>query len=584
MKNHLQFRQLLLLVPIIGNLLYMHYRVLNTCAVDIETGILARGVTSVLFDTFFLTLILLPFCKIKYHISCAITFVATLVWSIINTCYATYFESYLSFSMLGETGSLRSLALGEYITESIKASDAYYIISILFFVATYKWLGKKKQSTTHTLILLGVPTICITAFFLSLKLFIYEGAFTLPNANTISQLTLLPTRERIKFNPTITVAEVGVVRGQVMYSMFGNNTSSSLTPERRKEIDAFITKKTKHFQRRNNLQTRRYDRIIFIIAESYISATANLSIGGKTITPYLDSLRQQDDVCVNDSMLSNVEMGISSDGQFIYMTGLLPLKNKLTISEIDGKTLPALPLLLKQMGYQTMMTIPTEKSMWSQSEACSQYGIERLYSNRDFNKNEWLNDQELFQFATANERSISADKGAKQFFHLMLTISTHSPYTEAKEDIKGCECMPTDFPSSYSCEYKNYLMACHYMDHNIQHYIHHLKQTGAYDNSLIIIASDHGWREDKRLLPKGVNKDMLSFFILNAPEGASYHKGRMNQLDVFPSVVDLVIPKDKLQWQGLGSSIFDAEHFTGTISTTTRAVSADIIDFDYFSK
>ena len=65
--------------------------------------------------------------------------------------------------------------------------------------------------------------------------------------------------------------------------------------------------------------------LIFIIVESYLSQTSDLKVDGKEITPFLNRLKRDSTVYYNGQMQPNINIGESSDGQFIDMTGVLPL-------------------------------------------------------------------------------------------------------------------------------------------------------------------------------------------------------------------------------------------------------------------
>lgn len=102
------------------------------------------------------------------------------------------------------------------------------------------------------------------------------------------------------------------------------------------------------------------------------------------------------------------------------------------------------------------MVIPTSSKTWRQDGVCIQYGFDKLYSRKEYTlsnyKENWLNDKLLFEYAA------SIDKNSKQpFFSLILTSSTHSPYTKVFEDYL------IPFPDTYSEELKNYLSNVHYM-------------------------------------------------------------------------------------------------------------------------
>ena len=73
--------------------------------------------------------------------------------------------------------------------------------------------------------------------------------------------------------------------------------------------------------------------IIFILVESYTAFTTDMKIDGKEVTPFLNRMRHSPGVYYNGNMKSNITIGQSSDGQFIYMSGLLPLRSIITVSK-----------------------------------------------------------------------------------------------------------------------------------------------------------------------------------------------------------------------------------------------------------
>ena len=148
--------------------------------------------------------------------------------------------------------------------------------------------------------------------------------------------------------------------------------------------------------------TNIHKNIIFIIVESYMSFTSDMKVQGKEITPFLNSLRHDSTIYYNGHLAPNITIGESSDGQYIYMTGLLPLKSHITVSKAQSKVLPGLAFLLQSEGYKSQMIIPTAPTMWNQSTMCKQYGIAQLFSANDYNNNskQELNDQEVFELAS----------------------------------------------------------------------------------------------------------------------------------------------------------------------------------------
>ncbi|MDC2392839.1 LTA synthase family protein [Bacteroides ovatus] len=321
--------------------------------------------------------------------------------------------------------------------------------------------------------------------------------------------------------------------------------------------------------------------IILIIVESLLSFPTDLKINGIEITPTLNKLVEKG-AYYNNNMTSLIQLGESSDGQFTYLNGLIPKTKGVTIYDYFNNTFVSLPKLLKKQkpGIECRMVIPTSSKTWRQDGVCIQYGFDKLYSRKEYTlsnyKENWLNDKLLFEYAA------SIDKNSKQpFFSLILTSSTHSPYTKAVEDYL------IPFPDTYSEELKNYLSNVHYMDKYLGKYLNFLKENHLYHNSLIIIASDHSISNDWL---KSKEEDNVSFqiplYIVNSPQKIDKTSDYViTQADLFPTLLDL--GGIHSEWRGVGNSLLCPDSILNTEREKKRIIYREkisdiILDSDYF--
>ena len=124
------------------------------------------------------------------------------------------------------------------------------------------------------------------------------------------------------------------------------------------------------------------------------------------------------------------------------------------------------------------------------------------------------------------------------------------------------------------------------MDHQIRRYFAYLKQSGAYDNTLIVIVSDHGMKEQYIQNNKSMyGNNLLPLFICNSGGGWVKDKvlssKRLNQIDLYPTILDLMGINQ--QYRGLGCSIF-SPHYHNTINEKLEKMSSDIIRVHYFDE
>ncbi len=481
-------------------------------------------------------------------------FIITWLWSLCNVVYSSFFHSYLSLSAVGQSNSLLDCQILKTILNEIKFEYLYYPICIGLF-----WFVTSRQDWTYRPIM-KIITILVILLILDIGSFAYTYSFRYFKA-------FLTSIERIHFcsdenlrHPNTNCFRRGCIR-KLLYEFYNNiQDSKTLSLEELKAIEKTATKNKKYFEETTS-KTTNTNNVIFILVESLMSFTSDIKVNGKEVTPFLNLLKADTCVYYNGQMNDNTTIGESSDGQFIYMTGLLPLRSIITISKAKTRTLPGLP---KVLNGESRMIIPTVISLWNQDDMCRQYGFSFLFAEKDHT---WINDEQVFLLAKKKDVDCQ-----QSFFSVILTISMHQPYTEQIDS----SFLITD--PSIDKELACYLNACHYTDKQIAMYFKHLKETGLYDNSLIIITADHPVHNTDF---GGVDKHIPLYIINTGIKPDKMWKGECNQLDVYTTILDLMGLKS--DWYGLGSSLA-SPHYENTVISHTWDVSEWIIMGDYFAK
>ena len=316
--------------------------------------------------------------------------------------------------------------------------------------------------------------------------------------------------------------------------------------------------------------------LIFIIVESYLSATSDLKVDGKEITPFLNQLKRDSSVYYNGHVQSNIKMGESSDGQFIYMTGLLPLKSDITVNLMKGRTVQGLPKVLAEKGITTQShaIVPTSPTFWEQDAMNDVYGIGRLYSKLDYQGDlpiyRDLNDEQVFDMASQID-----SKTQEPFFSMILTMSMHHPYDKCEDHGFSLS------DASLTPEYRNYLINCHFFDRQLEKYITALRKSGVYDKSVVVITADHHAHHSLLSMEEGEISEELPLYIVNGDidQTTAWH-GTCNQLDVYTTLLDLfgLTP----QWRGFGHTLLKKD-YRNSVTEEVQTFSEWIIRSDYFA-
>ena len=551
------------------NMLYMHYQILNTVGLEFyfaKTSCLDNFLAVLLDVTVIFSIsLLLTWGRMKTSV--LLTFFITLFLSFANVFYSRFFGQYLSLSAVGQAGNLNDKVVIMSMLSELRVYDLYYIssIAVLLFVI---WIYRKNVTSKGQLQFLGILwTVIIILVVATHSIYLYKDSYS----RAIQ--TLFPSRSFCSPYPNWTAFHKGLFRTIVVDNLFSQDRRTMLTDE---QVRAISEDYQNHaFRKTTHVIDERIQNVIFIIVESYLSVTSDLFVDGKEITPNLNRLKRDSTVYYNGQMQSNAKIGKSSDGQLIYMTGLLPLRSGITVSYAKEDSLVGLPQQLIDNGIvkHTQVLVPTSPSFWEQSSMNQVYGFQKMYAKYDDEENydgEDLADEKMFDFAKKLDSRLPPSS-----FSMLVTLSMHEPYDSPIEH--GFSLSDENLP----LRFRNYLVACHYFDQQIGKYIDHLKTVGLYDNSLIVITADHNINP-VFIGVEGDKYERLPLYIINGNiDSSTAWTGDCNQLDVYTTILDIF--GVDCEWRGLGHTLL-TQDYVNSVTEKTWKISEWIILGDFFRK
>lgn len=508
--------------------------------------------------------------NLKY--SLFLCFVVTWLWALTNVIYGRFFMQYLTLSAIQQAGSLSDGLVVRSILSNIKWFDVYFIFSMLLFILLYIKMPIVKL-TWKCLLRLFIMTLCpLLMMFLIYTAYHFSHSTMRNNIELYEQLlknSFLEPQKTMNSFPNEIRYHNGSLR--ILYYELCDMINGL---ELSQENVNYIENESKLINQRISAEhcQPKVNNVVFILLESFMSFVSEMKVDGKVITPFLDSLKHDASVYYNGRVKTNVTIGESGDGQFIYMTGILPLRSKQTVGIAKSNLLPALPRILKKyIGVEkSEIILPTSTQMWQQEAMNRVYGIERAYQNIDIvnDKNQPLTDMQVFEIA---KKTIS--KGSQHMFSIILNVDTHQPYREpvVNNFVLRDESLPATF--------RNYLIACHQVDCLIQDYFRFLKRVEMYDKSLIIIASDHHAHLDAMGMSGKLSDDIPLYIINGNVDNDKAWHGSCNQLDVFTTILDVL--KIDSEWRGLGHSLL-LQNYVNSVTPKIWDISELIIEGDYF--
>ena len=545
------------------NLFVMHYYILFSYGLEGEYDItqFIDNLFGICFDVSALYLAFFLLSLRRNMAAVSMCFVVTWLWSFSNVIYSRFFFHYLSLSAISQGGVLTDGLILRCIANCFQPIDLYYLLAVLLYaiLLRVKPTAMPLHVPRKVLALLCIMIVINILGHLSYCIYIPQFRYVSYFNHRIYARHLRGNRALLS-ERYFCLGGLRTIGTDIVISLQGR---MELTDEQLSECKAVISQNqigmsdtAKAFSCRN---------VVFILVESYMSFTSDMKVGGREVTPFLNSLKHSDTVYYNGRMRENVTLGESSDGQFIYMAGLLPLRSEVTVSIASDRTLHGLP---KMLGRESRMVIPSLASVWQQDGMCRQYGFDSLYTSNDYGDGHTntLNDEQVLQLAMQKDRA-----SRQPFFSVVLTMSMHQPYIEQIYPLFPIS--DHSMPNDLAC----YLNACHYTDRQLERYFKHLRRTGLYDNSLIVIAADHPVHVTDF---GGMGKE-IPFYLVNIPRDlrARMWKGECNQIDVYTTLLDLLGVKS--DWHGLGRSLLSPD-YSSSIAPKKWDVSEWIIRGDYF--
>ena len=288
--------------------------------------------------------------------------------------------------------------------------------------------------------------------------------------------------------------------------------------------------------------------LILIIVES-LNAKALTLPEAPLVAPNLTRLAADTAVLHFPRIEAMTGHGRSSDGQFLYNTGMLPLREEALINRYASAPYPS---LAKILGRESTEIIGEDRSVWNHGQTSLSYGFSRLIDNTvPFGTPIAEMDSLIFARALRELPRLQ-----RPFYLEVTTIGMHKPYgRDTGVDLP----LP---PDSYTAEDRHYLEALHAFDRALGDFLDSISRSGQAGESVIVIAADH--EEMYPMLSERFTEKTIPAFILGSGmPRAPRHSAAHIQADLFPTVLDAIGRTSTEEYRGMGRSML-----RDTVATT----------------
>lgn len=305
--------------------------------------------------------------------------------------------------------------------------------------------------------------------------------------------------------------------------------------------------------------------VIVIQVEAMQDFVINRTVLGQEITPFLNSLIQNDSI-YSSKYFQMLGRGNTADAEFVSHNSLHPDLEQAAYEKYVGKRFYSLPLVMRQHGYTTLAFHGNVPSFWNRGTIYPQQGFDAFYSSEELVMDEQigmgLSDGSLFR------QVVQVLQQQKQpFYAFVVTLSSHHPFQLPPQYQKLK--IPARFQGSLVGDY---LQAMHYVDSVLEHFVEELKANGLYQDSVIAIYGDHFGLSVADAQVRKDASDLLGYsydydemlnvpLIIHIPDWGSTHEIEITggQIDFFPTMLNLLGIKKHPDAVMLGRDLLNAD-------------------------
>ncbi|MDQ0213865.1 phosphoglycerol transferase MdoB-like AlkP superfamily enzyme [Oikeobacillus pervagus] len=324
--------------------------------------------------------------------------------------------------------------------------------------------------------------------------------------------------------------------------------------------------------------------VIVVSVESTQNFVINNKVNDQEITPFLNQFIKES--FYFDNFYHQTGQGKTSDAEFLVENSLYPLSRGAVFFTHSGNQFNSLAERLQENGYFTNAMHANNRSFWNRDIMYKSLSYERFYDVKDYDVNEdnsvnWgMKDIPFFEQSVEHMKEMK-----KPFYSKLITLTNHHPFYYDKED------QFIDEFNSNSGTLNRYFVTVRYTDESLKRFIEELKESGIYEDSIIVMYGDHyGISENhNEAMSQYLGKDITPFvstqlqkvpFLIHIPgtEGKVISKVS-GQIDIRPTILHLLGINTKNDIQ-LGHDLFSEDNDDLAVFRDGRFVTKDYVYAD----
>ncbi|WP_034543352.1 LTA synthase family protein [Companilactobacillus nodensis] len=497
--------------------------------------------------------------KISYTIMGLIYLIES-IFLYANILYYREFSDFLTSSVILGVGKV-SKGLGSSTFSLMQIHDFIYFIDLIILILLFS-LKFIKLDSKPLRKLAAVATTSVGILIFSVNLMIAEGNRPQLLSRTFDHAYVV---KYLGFNTFLGYDAVkSTMTDQARSTAVGTDMDDVLN-----YVDGnYAAPNPKYFGKANK------KNIIIIHLESFQQFLLGMKINDQEVTPFLNSLYNDNNTISFDNFYHEVGLGRTSDAETMLESGLFGLGSG-TFFPTNGpaNTFQSAPAILAQKkGYTSAVSHGNVGSFWSRNEVYKNMGYNYFFDQSYYDNSI---DNASMKYGMKDKLMLSEsvkylEQLQQPFYTKFITVTNHYPYTLSDQDNSDGFAAPDTTDSSVG----NYFVTAHYLDNSLREFFDYLKDSGLYDDSMIVLYGDHyGISADK-------NKALAPIIGIDPNDFNSYNesqlqkvpfmihmnglKGGVNhtyggEIDVLPTILHLAGVNTKNYIQ-VGSDLLSKQH------------------------
>ncbi|MBD8067640.1 LTA synthase family protein [Bacillus sp. PS06] len=500
---------------------------------------------------FFLGLALLAKGKRKYIWLIAINiFMSFLLFA--NSVYYRFFSDFITLPTLTQTQNFSDVSGS--VTSLLKPYDFLFFLDTMILIIIVLGVGLRKESISL------VKRRNVAAVFIS-SILIMSVNLGLAEADRPQLLTRTFDRNYIvkylgMYNYTIYDA-VQSTKASAKRAMADSNDVTEVMNFTRSN---YAAPNSEYFGAAEGMN------VIYLHLESIQSFLIDYELHGEEVTPFLNSLTREQNTMYFDNFFHQTAQGKTADAEFILENSLYGLPQGSAFSTKGMNTYQAAPAILGQEGYTSAVFHGNNGTFWNRDEIYKSFGFNHFFDASYYD----MNPDDLAEYGLMDkpffEQSIPLLESLPQpFYTKFITVTHHYPYSMDQE-------LTTIEPhTTGNRSVDNYFQTARYADEALKQFFDYLKESGLYDNTMIIMYGDHYGisANHNRAMSKVLDKEITEFesaglqrvpLFIRVPgmEGGKMHQYG-GQIDLLPTLMHL-LGIDTKQYVQFGTDLLSEDH------------------------